>query len=164
MKKLALLILWVFICSGSIYALSDQNVEEISKTSEVLADAFVKKINEGSLWFSQWKAIIEGGIDYYLAKVKGMSEKDVPNLYTFEQINWRLIDNQLNNSNKRLEHNWRNYMKRLQQRILFEINSLKNYLYLVRKKIFILSGQKLTERRVYEVSCLPIERGKMKQL
>lgn len=110
MKKLALLILWVFICSGSIYALSDQNVEEISKTSEILADAFVKKINEGSLWFSQWKAIIEGGIDYYLAKVKGMSEKDVPNLYTFEQINWRLIDNQLNNSNKRLEHNWRNYM------------------------------------------------------
>lgn len=110
MKKLALLILWVFICSGSIYALSDQNVEEISKTSEILADAFVKKISEGSLWFSQWKAIIEGGIDYYLAKVKGMSEKDVPNLYTFEQINWRLIDNQLNNSNKRLEHNWRNYM------------------------------------------------------
>ncbi|MBB1557736.1 MAG: hypothetical protein HG439_004605 [candidate division SR1 bacterium] len=110
MKKLALLILGVFICSGSIYALSDQNVEEISKTSEILADAFVKKINEGSLGFSQGKAIIEGGIDYYLAKVKGMSEKDVPNLYTFEQINGRLIDNQLNNSNKRLEHNGRNYM------------------------------------------------------
>lgn len=103
-----ILISWVFLLGWSIFA-TDTEAEKIAEQWNILADTLIKAIDNWKISFTQWKTIIEWWIDYYMEKVRKMSEKDLPNLFTFELINWRIIQDQLLKSTKKISNNGRNY-------------------------------------------------------